>query len=184
VARRLRQAPSALHADDVAKLREKVSAMTPEEAAKWWEEKAPEREALSSEEWLETEAWLKKFLNVQAIYSDEDIRAVQAEAAEDAKESAESLDKVLDRITQARLKLVASNKSAADMRKEQVAAVDAYKKEQVREREEARRQAAKAPKSVTPEPIQQRRRVRYNEPLIDSLDVARWATLRRVYPRW
>jgi hypothetical protein len=174
------------HADDVKKLKTRVEAMSPEEAATWWEEKAPQRKALSSPEWLETENWLRKFLDVQAIYSDDDIRQFQAEAATDAKESGESLEKILERVTQARLNLSAASASAAQVRRSQVAAVEAFRKDQVKQREAARRQArAPSPAApVTQPPVTQRRRTRFSEPLVDSMDMARWTVLREIYPRW
>src|SRR5436190_23287907 len=58
------------HAEDVKKLQERVAAMTPEEAAKWWDRTAPQRKVLASPEWDETERWLRQFLDVQAKYSD------------------------------------------------------------------------------------------------------------------
>lgn len=174
------------HADDVKKLKAKVEAMSPEEAVLWWEEKAPQREALSSPEWLETERWLREFLRVQAIYSDDDIRAFQKEAVASTKESSESLEEILERVTQARLKLRAGSQSAAQARKAQVAAVEAFKRDQVQQRERARREAhAAAPaRNVAPAPVVKQQRTRYNEPLVDSLDVARWTVLREVFPRW
>lgn len=172
------------HTEDVLKARGKVAAMSPEEAAAWWKEKAPQREALSSREWLETEKWLREFLKVQAVYSADEIRQMQTTAAEGAKESPQSLEQTLGRIIQARKNLASSSKSAAEMRKFQVEANEAYKRDQVRQRDQARRQAraASAP-SVTPPPIVQKKKTRYNEPLIDSLDAARWSVIDSVFPR-
>lgn len=172
------------NADDVKKLQARVEAMPADEAAAWWEKNASQREALSSPEWLETESWLRKFFEVQAIYSDDDIRAFQAEAKADAKESGESLEKILDRVTQARLKLSSASQSAATVRKAQVAAVEAFQKDQVRQREQARRQARSVPTPTSPAPVKPKRPSRYNEPLVDSLDVARWAVVREIFPRW
>jgi len=173
------------HADDVKKLQERVKAMTPEEAAKWWEQTAPQRKLLASPEWSETEDWLRKFLNVQAKYSDDEIRERQQEAADKAKASPESLQTVLDQITQARRKLVGGAQAAEETRRLQLAANNAYRQEEVRQREAARARAQAAPPPApggTP-PARPAPR-RSNEPLIDSLDVARWAILRELFPRW
>src|SRR5437763_1524570 len=43
------------HAEDMKKLRQRVEAMSPEEAAAWWEKTAPQRQLLSSSQWRETE---------------------------------------------------------------------------------------------------------------------------------
>jgi hypothetical protein len=173
------------HADDVKKLRDRVEAMTPEEAAKWWEQTAPQRKVLASSEWSETEDWLRKFLRVQAKYSDEEIRERQKDAAERAKESALSLQEVLESITQARRKLVGGAQAAEETRKMQVAANNAFRQEEVRQRDAAR-QRSQAPPTPAPgvTPPARSSRARFNEPLIDSLDVARWAILREIYPRW
>src|SRR4051794_25180107 len=79
------------HPEDVKKLHDRVAAMSPEEAAAWWAKTEPQRKLLTSPEWAETENWLRKFLQVQAKYSDEEIRAFQTQADEKAKESAVSL---------------------------------------------------------------------------------------------
>src|SRR6266850_890306 len=50
------------HPEDVKKLRDRVAAMTPEEATAWWAKTTPQRQLLTSPEWAETEAWLRKFL--------------------------------------------------------------------------------------------------------------------------
>jgi hypothetical protein len=173
------------NADDVKKLRDRVAAMTPEEAAKWWEQTTPQRKVLASPEWSETEEWLRKFLNVQAKYSDEEIREFQKEAADKAKESALSLEEVLLRISQARKKLVGGAQAAEETRKLQLAAGQAYRQEEVRQREAAR-QRAQLPPPPAPGGAAPARptRNKYNEPLIDSLDVARWAVLRELFPRW
>jgi len=173
------------HADDVKKLRERVAAMSPEEAAKWWDRTAPQRKVLASPEWDETERWLRQFLDVQARYSDEEIRARQKAAADKAQESAESLQNVLDRITQARKKLSTGAQQATATRQMQLAANQAFKQEEVRQREAARDRARAAPPpSPATVPAARPSRNKDNEPLIDSLDVARWAILRELYPRW
>jgi hypothetical protein len=173
------------HAEDVKKLQQRVEAMSPEEAAKWWEQTALQRKVLASPEWSETEEWLRKFLNVQAKYSDEEIRERQKEAAAMAKESASSLRDVLDRITQARRQLVGGAAVAEETRRLQLAANNAYRQEEVRQREAARTRAQAAPPPAPggAPPARSTTR-RANEPLVDSLDVARWAILRELYPRW
>lgn len=173
------------HPDDVKKLQQRVEAMTPQEAAQWWERTAPQRNLLTSPEWSETEEWLRKFLRVQAKYSDEEIREHQTVAAEKAKESASSLKEVLERVSQARRKLVAGAQGAEETRQLQLAANEAYRQEEVRQREVARRhaQTRPAPSPAAP-PAPRPDRSRYNEPLIDSLDVARWSILREIFPRW
>lgn len=173
------------NADDVKRLRERVAAMSPEEAAAWWERTAPQRQVLSSPQWRETESWLKKFLDVQAKYSDEEIRTFQSEAAAKAKESAASLQEVLDRVTKARQKLIAGRQAADETRQMQLAANEAYRQQEVRQRDEAARRAREQPAATFPTPPPPRQYpAGYNAPLIDSIDVARWTVLRDLFPRW
>jgi hypothetical protein len=173
------------HVDDVKKLRERVAAMSPAEAALWWEKTAPQREVLTSPQWRDTERWLREFLEVQAKYSDEDIRYFQSEAAAKAKESAASLQEVLDRITQARRRLIGAGQVSEQTRQMQLAANQAYKQEQVRQREESLRKARSQPAATFPTPPAPRQYpTRYSDPLIDSLDVARWTVLQQLFPNW
>jgi hypothetical protein len=173
------------HPDDVKKLRDRVAAMTPEEAAAWWERTTPQRKILFSPEWSETETWLRRFLRVQARYSDEEIRQLQAEAAVKAKDSPASLQEVLDRITQARRNLISGSQAAEQTRQLQVAANQAYRQEEVRQREEARRLANAPAAPIVPGPAPRREyRPGFQQPFIDGLDVARWTVMRDLFPRW
>jgi hypothetical protein len=172
------------HADDVKKLRARVEAMTPEEAEKWWKESEPKRKVLASPEWSETENWLRQFLSVQAKYSDEEIRERQKEASERAKESPESLQEVLHRITEYRRKLVGGAQAAEETRQLQLAANQSFRQEEVRQREAARARSQAAPSPAPGGAPPRASRTRFNEPLIDSLDVARWSILREIYPHW
>ena len=171
------------HEEDVKKLREKVEAMPPEEVAKWWQERTPQRELLDSPQWRETQTWLREFLRVQARYSDEDIRTFQSDAFSKARESAESLSDVLKKVMHYRQQLRAGSQAAEQTRQLQLAANQAFRQDQVRQRE-ARWQRP-APQPNTPQPVTPRERPgRSNEPLVDSLDVARWMMLNQLYPRW
>src|SRR4029079_15887641 len=110
------------HVDDVKKLRERVAAMSPAEAAAWWDKTAEQRQVLTSPQWRDTERWLREFLEVQAKYSDEDIRYFPSEAAAKGKESAASLQDVLDRIAQARRRLLGAAQVSEETRKMQLVA--------------------------------------------------------------
>jgi hypothetical protein len=171
-------------AEDVAKLRQRIEAMTPEEAAAWWEKTAPQRAILASPQWMETESWLRKFLNVQARYSDEEIRAFQANAAGKAKESAPSLAEVLNRVTEARRRLSTASQQAEQTRQLAIDSSRAFQKDEVRRREQARQQANAAPAATFPTPTVRQYATPNHAPLIDSLDVARWAVLEQIFPAW
>lgn len=171
------------HPKDVEKLREKVSKMSPEEAAKWWDKTAEERKLFDSQEWKETRAWLKDFLKVQAIYSDEQIRYFQSEAFAKAKESPRALKDVMDELTRKHKELAAASKTSAELRKKIVASTEAYRHEQVQLREAALANSPQ-PMVATPAPVVPKQPQVYYPPLIDSLDAARWSVLRSIYPRW
>lgn len=168
---------------DVQKLRDKVAKMTPEEATKWWDDTAEERKLFESKEWLETRNWLKEFLEVQAMYSDEQIRYFQSEAFARAKEGARSLKEVMDELTQKRKDLAQGARQSAELRKQLVASTEAFREEQVRFREAALANAPQ-PTAPAPPPTARRELVPYNQPLINSLDAARWGVLRAIYPNW
>lgn len=171
------------HPKDVQKLREKVAAMSPAEAQDWWDKTAVRREMLDSPEWRDTERWLQEFLRVQAIYSDDEIRTLQAEAIGKAEESPRSLKEVMDSITEKRRRLAQGAQQSAEIRKEMLAARDAYQQDDVRRRESARRRTAASVPAAPPPPVRETRS-RYNQPLVTSLDAARWSIVRDLYPRW
>jgi hypothetical protein len=139
------------HPGDIEKLRTRVAAMSPMEAKKWWEESASRRELLDDPEWRETEKWLREFLRVQAIYSDDQIRELQAKAFQKSEMSARSLREVMDDITRKRRELAQGARQSDEIRKEMIAARDAFREENAREKEAARRRtAASYPASPTP----------------------------------
>ena len=168
---------------DVQKLRNKVAGMSDEEAQKWWDDTAIRRELLDSPDWQETQQWLKEFLKVQAIYSDEHIRFFQSEAFTKAQESPRSLKEAMDEITALRRRFASGAKISEATRNQLLASQEAYRQQEVRAREAAVIQSASAAPAAG---TIQRRDIpsRYNRPLVTSLDVARWTVLREVFPRW
>ncbi|MFO0818798.1 MAG: hypothetical protein U1A77_12700 [Pirellulales bacterium] len=173
------------HPEDIEKLRTRVAAMSPMEAKKWWEESASRRELLDNPEWRETEKWLREFLRVQAIYSDDQIRELQAKAFQKSEMSARSLREVMDDITRKRRELAQGARQSDEIRKEMIAARDAFREDNAREKEAARRRtAASYPASPTPNVGGRELRGRYNQPLVTSLDAARWSIVGGFFPRW
>ena len=169
--------------DDLKKLRAKVAEMSDEEAAAWWKMSAEERELLESEQWQETRAWLREFLKVQAIYSDEQIRYFQSEAFAKAVQSPRELKEVMAEIAMRRKTLAAGAKQSAATRAQLVNTIEAFKQEQVQAREAALSRTPPLP-SVPAPAIVRKPEAPYNEPLVTSLDVARWAVMRNFWPRW
>jgi len=168
---------------DLEKLRAKVASMSDEEAAAWWKKSAQERELLDSEQWQETRDWLREFLKVQAIYSDEQIRYFQSEAFAKAVKSPRELKDIMAEITARRKALAAGARQSAQTRAQLVATIEAFTQEQVQAR--AARVAQTPPLPSVPAPaIVRQPEAPYNEPLVTSLDVARWSVLRSIFPRW
>ena len=71
-----------LKPEDLAALIDNVGQMSDAEFQTWYQQTRPLREVLQSPEWQETRAWLREFLAVQAIYSEEQIDEFRSKAAE------------------------------------------------------------------------------------------------------
>ena len=172
------------HKKDIVRLREKIAKATPAQAKKWLDETKEIRQALDSPKWKDTRTWLKEFLRVQAIYSDDQIAHFRTETGKAAKESPEKFIDILLEVEKKRLDLVNGAASSARVREQQVAFAQAYRKEQAAARDAARLAAAKAAPR-TPAPGAPRRR-EYRRPptLISSFDVARWSVMREFWPNW
>ncbi|PHS05658.1 MAG: hypothetical protein COA78_15115 [Blastopirellula sp.] len=168
---------------DVKALRKRVEAMSEEESIEWWKKTHEHRELLDSEAWAATRAWLKELLKVQAKYTPEEIDHLQSEAFVKAQESPKSLKEVMEDLTKKRQSLVRSSANSAVARDQLLSINNAYAKDAVRQREAAMRARPKASSSAPAGPSNKPRTYkRYNQPIITSLDAARWSVLRNVYP--
>lgn len=168
---------------EIARLRQKLADATPERAQQWLDETSEVRQILDGPEWRETRAWLKEFLKVQAIYSDEELEEFRRRAVTG---SPKDLQKMLLAIEQQRATIAGRSADSARRRQQVLQINQAYTQAQFAQREAARRQAR--PATPTPRQAQPRSPVRPSQnrppPLVDSLDVARWSVLRSIYPRW
>ena len=70
-----------LKPEDFKALFNKVGSMSDAEVQEWLAETRQLRKALQSQAWRETRAWLREFLAVQAMYSDEEIDEFKTQAA-------------------------------------------------------------------------------------------------------
>ena len=178
------------HKKDVERVREKLSQASPEQAQQWLVETREIREALDSARWKETQNWLRKFLEVQAIYSDEHIDHFRTDTEKVAKESKtgdpEKFIEILKDIEKKRLDLVQGAASSARIREQTNAMAQAYRKEQAKARDAARLATARASaQNRSSQPPVQRREYQRPSKMIDSLDVARWSVMRGFWPnRW
>lgn len=174
------------HEADVKKVRDRLAKATPEQAQEWLDRTAEMRAALDSPEWKETQKWLKQFLRVQAIYSDEQIDAMRKEvlAAAEAGETDKFKD-MLDEIENRRSQLAQGAATSAQLRDQQVKLVEAFKQQAMEERAAMRQSEAQALAAAPANnpPVQRREYVR-PAPLVTSLDVARWSIMRNFWGRW
>ena len=170
---------------DVERLREKVVKMTETEAAAWWNKSASHRKLFDSKDWQETRRWLREFLRVQAIYSDEQVAYFQSDAFAQAEESSRSLKEVMNEITAKRKQLAAGHRSSERVRQQQLEYSKAYRQEQVAAREAAMKASARrsASRQQSQSPVVQKKERYRTPPLVSSLDVARWSVMRNFWPR-
>ena len=166
------------HKSDVEKMRKQVADGTAEEALNWWKKSEQIRNALDSEAWRDTRAWLHDFLEVQAIFSDDEIAKFRSDAKENVKkESPADFMLILADVEKYRRKLARGSANSRALRESQLQVVRAFREREEAERiaaaEAAARAAASAPKPVQP-PTQRRSPRQPTAPLINSIDVARW----------
>lgn len=180
---RFAQTQVLFHEEDMKKLRAKVAAMSPEEASQWWKERAANREMLEGPRWQDTQNWLREFLRVQARYSDEEIRDFQSDAFTKGRKSTQSLNDVLEKLIQYRQQFRAAAQGSAAIRQMELESNQAFRQEQVRQREARWHRPASQFNTVQPPPPPPRPVVQH-PPLVDSLDVARWTVVNQLFPRW
>lgn len=169
---------------DVERFREKVVKMTETEAAAWWNKSASHRELFDSKDWQGTRQWLREFLRVQAIYSDEQLAYFQSDAFAQAEESSRSLKDVMDEITTERKRLAAGHRSSQRVRQQQLEYSQAYRQEQVAAREAAMKASARrsASRPQRQNPVVKKKERHRTSPLVTSLDAARWSVMRNFWP--
>ena len=84
--------------EHIERLRAQLEAMPPDEAHRWFVETAEVRALLESPLWRETRRWLRAFLRVQAVYSDDEIEGFRARAAAATpRELVRMLEQIIER---------------------------------------------------------------------------------------
>jgi hypothetical protein len=63
-----------MHPDEVAKIRTAIAQMSPSQLDRWLVQTKQLREYVESPAWQETKKWLRGFLKVQAMYSDQELQ--------------------------------------------------------------------------------------------------------------
>lgn len=170
------------HDKDLALLRSKIASSSREDAKKWLDNSVEVRAALESAEWKSTREWLREFLKVQAIFSDEEIEQLRAEAKLAAEESPETFKAILARIEKERTTLVRGAENAEQLRKSRLRLVHAYRQDEVTSRRLVK-QAAASIGAGTGQSAEKRQVIR-PRPIVTSLDVARWNVMRNFWGSW
>lgn len=171
------------HEKDIDRVRKDLVDGSDDDALKWWKGTAEIRAALDSAEWKDTQAWLKEFLRVQAIYSDKEVDEFRTQAKEDARrDSPKDFKKMLAEVEEYRRRLAQRSANARELREQKLEVVSAFRQEEAAARAAALAQAAKtpAPNPVQP-PVKPRAPRQASAPLINSLDVARWNVMRNFW---
>ena len=169
--------------EDIAHLRKELAEESPEKVMAWWTRTAPARAALETPQWRETREWLREFLRVQAIYSDEQIDEFRAEAKQAvSEESPRDFKEMLADIERKRANLIQGSADNRALRESQMSVIRSFRQEQAAGRiADARAAARTTPPSPTPPPTKPREQRFARPPLVDSLDVARWNVMRNFW---
>ncbi|MCP4192377.1 MAG: hypothetical protein GY768_17325 [Planctomycetaceae bacterium] len=103
-----------LKPDDVQKLISQIKTMSDPDFEKWYNQTKSLRKMLDSPEWQATRAWLKDFLNVQAIYSPAEIDDFRTDVA---KMTPNQLMEVMRRLERKHQSLIAMREASQQNRK-------------------------------------------------------------------
>jgi hypothetical protein len=188
---------------DIARIREEVAEMSPDQLREWLDRTRQIRARLESPEWARTREFLRDFLSKQAMYSDEEIEEFRKNAAE---MSPEELTELLDRVEEKHASIsgmfkaseekradsVESRRKAMEIEKERrKAALDArdrYVKQQASAQSSAARYASRSNKplfgSTQSQAVRARPTYRPYAPLITSREVAHETVRRSVLGRY
>ncbi len=176
-----------LKKEDSARIRETVSQMSPSQLQDWLEKTQKIRAFLESDDWQDTNTWLREFLRVQAIYSDEEIETLKDKIS---KADPDELLEILEDIEAKHNSLRSMHRASNQNRQAELKARDAMIKQQSAAAAAARKSSGgsrplfgstqgKAANKYTAS-----KGYRPPRPLITSNEVAREAVQRQVFPGW
>lgn len=129
-----------LRKEDVAKIRAAVEGFTPSELSQWLEQTKQLRRYVESEQWQQTKLWLREFLRVQAIYSDQELQEIRDEIV---RADASEMLAILKRIQAKHDSLVWMHQAAQRNRQVEVDERDAYLAQQAAAAQAARASSAR-----------------------------------------
>jgi alanyl-tRNA synthetase len=130
-----------LRSEDIAKIREAVRQMSPTQLQQWLEQTRQLREYVEGERWQETRRWLREFMRVQAIYSDQELQALRNEIVQ---ADAQQMLAILKRIQARHDTLVWMHQASDRKRQVEVQERDARMAQQATLAEAARARSATA----------------------------------------
>ena len=116
-----------LRQDDMAKIRAAVAQMSPSQMQQWLEQTKTLRQYVEGERWQQTKQWLREFMRVQAIYSEQEIQKLRDEIV--AADASQMLV-ILKRIQAKHDSLVWMHQAAQRNRMVEVDERDAYMAQQ------------------------------------------------------
>lgn len=128
-----------LEQGDIEQIREAVAQMSTTQLRDWLEQTQELREYVESEQWQRTKQWLREYLRVQAVYSDEQLEKLQNDLVQ---ASPNEMLAILKRIQAKHDALSWMHQAAERNRDVEVAERDAYFAQQAAATEAARQRAA------------------------------------------
>jgi hypothetical protein len=176
-----------LKREDMTKIRQTVSQMSPSQLEDWLTKTQELRAYLESDAWQDTNNWLREFLRVQAIYSDEEIEELKEKIA--AADPAELLE-ILEDIQRKHSSLRSMHRASDQNRSASLKARDATIKQQQAAAKAARKSSGGSrplfgnSQGGAANKYTASKGYRPPRPLITSRQVARGVVARQVYGGW
>lgn len=102
-----------LSPEDMSKLIGQIKTMPDADFERWYDQTKKLRTMLDSPEWQATRAWMKDFLNVQAVYSDQEVAEFRADVA---KMTPSQLMEVMRRLERKHQSLIAMRQASQQNR--------------------------------------------------------------------
>lgn len=176
-----------LKREDITKIRQTVSQMSSSQLEDWLAKTQELRAYLESDGWQDTNNWLREFLRVQAIYSDEEIEALKEKIS--AADPAELLE-ILEDIQRKHSSLRSMHRASDQNRSASLKARDATIKQQQAAAKAARKSSGGSrplfgkSQGGAANKYTASKGYRPPAPLITSRQVARGVVARQVYGGW
>jgi hypothetical protein len=170
--------------EGVAKIRDAVAQMSPSQLESWLRQTQQLRTFVESPSWQETKAWLREYLRIQAVYSDEEIQQLRDDIF---NADADQLLEILQRIQKKHDTLVWMHGASQQARASEVQQRNARVAQQASANNAARAaRTSNLPLFGTGSASQQTRSTGYRPPgpLVTSREMARAAVWGGLWGGW